>query len=151
MSLSRYVVVRGEVGVDSVASVAHTRVYLATPKDSDSEVAAAADIAVEAAVEAVVEAAVEAAVEVAVEVAVEAAVDKRQIVARNPVDNAANTVEEVTVEAAIDKQVAAHNPIDSAVDIVEGMAVRNSEGGNPTDYIAPTVCTPAAVALAGVR
>ncbi|KYN20705.1 hypothetical protein ALC57_06611, partial [Trachymyrmex cornetzi] len=100
-------------GIDSVASVAHTRVYLATPKDNDSEVAAAAGTAVEAAVEAVVEA------------AVEAAVDKRQIAARNP--------------------------IDSAVDIVEGMAVRNSEAGNPTDYIAPTVRTPAAVALAGVH
>ena len=51
----------GEVGIDSVASVAHTRVYLEIPKDNGSEVAAAADTAVEAAVQAAVEAAVEAA------------------------------------------------------------------------------------------
>jgi len=104
---------RGEVGIDSVASVAHTRVYLATLKDNDSEVAAAAGTAVEAVVEAVVEA------------AVETAVDKQQVAARNP--------------------------IDSAVNIVEGMVVRNSEADNLTDYIAPTVCIPAAVVLAGVR
>jgi len=131
---------RGEVGIDSVASVAHTRVYLATLKDNDSEVAAAAGTAVEAVVEAVVEA------------AVEAVVDKRQVVAHNPVDNAADTAEEMAIETAVDKQqVAARNPIDSAVNIVEGMVVRNSEADNLTDYIAPTVCIPAAVVLAGVR
>lgn len=130
----------GEVGIDSVASVAHTRVYLAIPKDNGSEVAAAADTAVEAAVQA------------AVEAAVEAAVDKRQVVAHNLVESAVDTAEEMAIETAVDKQqVAARNPIDSVVDIVEGMVVRNSEADNPTDYIAPTVRTPAAVVLAGVR
>lgn len=68
---------------------------------------------------------VEAAVQAAVQVAVEAAVDKRQVAVRNLVDSAAGTV--------------------------EGLAVRNSGVGNPADYIAPAVHTPAAVAPAGVR
>lgn len=73
----------------------------------------------------VVEAAVEVAVEAVLEVAVDAPVDKRQIAVRNPVDSAADTA--------------------------EGLAVHNSGVGNPVDYIAPAVRTPAAVAPAGVR
>lgn len=68
------------------------------------------------------------------------------------IDTAIETAVEAAVEAAVDKrQVAVHNLVDSAADTVEGLAMRNSGVGNPADYIAPTVHTPAAVAPAGVR
>jgi len=69
--------------------------------------------------------AVEAVVEAAVEAVVDVAVDKQQVVTRNLIDN--------------------------AVDIAVGVTVRNSGGGNPASYIAPTVHIPAAVAPAGER
>jgi len=66
VSLSRCIAARDEVEIDNAVSVARTRVYFATPRDNDSEAAAAAGTAVEAVVEAVVQAAVEAVVDVAV-------------------------------------------------------------------------------------
>lgn len=108
VSLSRCIAVRDEVQeADSAASVVHTGVYFATPRDNDSEAAAVVGTGT------------------AVEAAVEAAVDKRQVAVRNPVDSVADTA--------------------------EGLAVRNLGVGNPADYIAPAVHTPAAVAPAGVR
>lgn len=87
MSLSRCIAARGEVEADNVTSVACMRVYFATPRDNDSEAAAAVDTGT----------LVEAVVEVAVEAAVEAAVDKRQVAVRNPVDSAADTAGGVAV------------------------------------------------------